>query len=77
MALKDFLFGSGALKKAASGPTSTPPAPVPQASQGIDVAAEAQKAADRMKAQSGSPLSTPMGSTAKSSGPVSKPVKGK
>jgi len=77
MALSDFLFGAGALKKAAKGPTPAPaPAPVPQSSQGIDVAAEAQKAADRMRAQQSQagkknpsgPLATPMGSTGASKG---------
>lgn len=61
--LKDFLFGSGALKKAGgdSAPKDTS-APQPA---GLDMAGLAQESANRQKAQeksakTGSPLSTTM-----------------
>lgn len=64
--LSDFLFGSGALKKAA-GPNA-PKNTSPSQPAGLDMARLAQESADRQKAQeskskspaSGSPLSTTM-----------------
>jgi hypothetical protein len=49
--LRDLLFGSGILKQAAAGPQQpAAPQPIPAGQTGIDVAAEAQKAAARAQA---------------------------
>jgi len=47
--LANFLFGRGALKKAAG----STPEPAPAQPAGIDIAAEAQKMADRAKGNDG------------------------
>lgn len=67
MGLKDFIFGSGALKKAAStNDPSTPKDTSPSQSAGLDMGRLAQESADRQKAQEAkssrpaSPLSTTM-----------------
>lgn len=70
--ITDFLFGSKPLKTAATGPTPAPAPATPTQSSGIDMVAEANKAAARAKSQgNGGPLASPMGSTAKT------PPKGK
>lgn len=58
-AVSDFLFGKKVLKQAAQG-TPAPAPSTPSQPSGIDMAAEAQKAADRAKAQKAGPLATPM-----------------
>jgi len=58
--LRDLLFGAGVLKKVAEGPPAGDQNSAPPASpSGIDVAAEAQKAADRAKAATTTPAPQP------------------
>jgi hypothetical protein len=68
MALSDWLFGSGALKKAANVGDNNAKSSGPSQPAGLDMVRLAQESADRQKAQaapakpagSGSPLSSPM-----------------
>lgn len=58
MELRDLLFGAGVLKKAAEGPPAATAPALPAQPSGIDMQAEALKAAARAGVKPASPAST-------------------